>query len=1793
MSTTVIKTYENGPHFDDYDEVKNYHRILFKPGFSVQARELTQLQTSLQAQIDRHGQYAFKDGSRVVNGKATLNVEYDFVKIETSFWNGSASVNSDTYLSTLKGSVLTGTGNSTNQVTAEVLDVLSAESGEPNNTLFVRYTSAGGANREVSKFVAGELAQSTATGTPFIMVGGGSNKDNNNTASSISTPIGLGSAVNIEEGVYFIAGTFVYVPGGSIVLSKYSNTPSNIVGLKVTETLIDSNVDSTLVDNAQGTPNYSAPGADRYQISTTLIKEPLDIASRTEDKYITLLVVEDGKATSDKTDKNQGTELSERLARRTFEESGDYSVNPYQLNVREHLDDEAGNGGYLSQSAGGSASKLAIGIEPNTSYVKGFRVENTTTKYLVVDKPQGVDAENDINGTQLTLPLGNYIEVLEASSLGMPDITNFDTIDLHDATNGGGTVRGTARVRGVRQGGESNRLYLHLFDINFNANKSMNDIVSVVWNDSGTIKFRANLHTDKTIKETGVNSLVYKLPFNAVAFLRDPNRNVNTGVSDPVNPTFNTSYKVRQTFTTEANSLTDTISSPAKFANASSVVAHILDGSTYEALDPNPACSISGNGGTIAFTNVGGTTSLSGGKKIVYSVDVSYSAAAPKTKTRVNVPAKTGTLTNNALNLGKSDIIKVNSIKVGTTDVTNLFTLDNGQRDNLYDLGKVILKPGESDPGTIIVNFDHYTHSGSGNFFTVDSYVSNNPAGEYEKIPTFNSSSGTVQLRDCVDFRPTVNDSGTFASGTNLSLSAPPTPGNIFISDVTHFLPRIDKIFVTRKGEFKTAIGVPDSNPKPPAVPDDAMGLYNLRLSPYVFSLSGVKPQIIENKRFTMRDIGSIEKRVKNLEYFTSLSLLEQSAADVDMTDSGGNTRLKNGFIVDNFTSHGIGDPSNIDYNVSVDRQNGILRPKFDERNTNLIRKASDSGACVNNDGIVTMEMDTDVNYINQPYASTFSNVNPYNVFSWAGVIQLSPDSDEWKETDVRPSIIIDDSSSFDQFKKMAEENGILGTVWNEWETNWTGVDIDEATETTGTAPGRRGRNNSNIPWWLQEDEREDFFDIGTVGGGQQNTTITTTTTTTGQSRDGVQTDLAFDTVTRSDGRKVVEINFVPFIRSRKIFFKAELLKPNTKVYAFFDGADMANYVKEESFTQFSSTNNVTTFEGETSHPSSAGVLTSNGSGVIEGSFIIPRNDVLKFATGSREFRLSDSSTNNKNAETTFAEAQYHAQGLLETTEERIISTKVPRLVQSELNADRTLVDTSVSETTTWIDPVAETFLIDKEGGIFAKSIDLYFKSISTTVPVRVTIRTTLNGVPTQRIVPGGDKILYPTDIASNPSTFANANAATATNFAFDYPVYLSQDTEYALVITSQSDDYEVWIAEMGGFDVGDVAKRITKQPYNGVFFSSQNASTWTPEQSKDLKFKLNRAKFKTGQTNKITFTNDVVPATILQSNALFTTNNSRVIKVLHKNHGLYHSSSRVVISGVVGTGSPQLVNNIPITEINGTHTISAITHDTYSITVATTNANASGYGGGPGIKATGNRHMDLLYPNIQNMQVPGTSARFFLKTFTSVSANGSEVGHAVTGTGDGYEILPNRNFYFPVPMAIFSQINETLSLATNKSFQLTCVMTSTNDALSPVIDMNRLSANSIQNIITSTGASEEVTSGGGEISKYITKKIELAEQADIATVFVNVLKPGGSDVELYFRAVDGDTDINTVAFDQVPPVGGSIPFNETAFQEAQFDIDPFGLGSSYSAIQFKLVLKGTNSSQPPLVKDFRAICAT
>jgi hypothetical protein len=1742
MSTTTIKNYSIAPYYDDFDETKNYHRILYRPGYAVQARELTQMQTALQAQIDRFGQYAFKHGSRVVGGKVTVNTQYDFIKIDSAFTHTvGGTLNSDGYLSQFVGTTITGSSNSGSQIQAKVLAVVPSDGTVAGpNTLYIKYINSGGTNRDVNTFGVAEEFSSDGATTYYGKV------------QSTGTPVGQGSSVNIEEGVYFISGTFVYVPAGSLILDKYTNTPSYTIGLNVTEAIIDTDVDVTLKDNAQGTPNEAAPGATRYRISTTLVKESLTDLNSTNTNYITLLRIEDGKLQVDDTDSgNVDTELSKRLARRTFEESGNYSVKPYQLDIKEHLNDGSNNG-YLLSGDGGDDDKLAIGVEPGVSYVQGFRNENIATKYLIIDKPRNVnDSINIDDGGNVPTPVGNYIKVTESSIKGAPDLSTFTTMNLYNGASQSGSIVGTARARAMEK--IAGEIRLHLFDINMTSG-AFSAVRSFAQSATNGINFLGNISDSTGIRyDIGNNGLVFKLPYTAISTLFN-------GANS------STEYTIKKDFSATVNSNSVTISLSGNQGHFTNINTATMISVGTGAIDSTPTFSGSPNDGDTSLTF---SVSAANGTavRIIADVEVDGGDKVQKEKIRQNNEVASGVTASGdgSYSLGKADIIRIVSITDSTgTNVTERFTLDNGQRDNFYDIGRVLRNPGTSPvSGALTITFDYYQHGG-GDYFSVDSY----PNADYTTIPAFNSAQGTVELRDCIDFRPRKADNSNDFTGTGASLSGSPDPSHAVSMFIKYYLPRIDKLYITKEGELKTATGVPSDNPKPPAAPEDAMGLFDLKLKPYIFSTSDVIPRLIDNKRYTMRDIGRIDKRVKTLEYYTSLSLLEQQAANTQLFDGSNFSRTKNGFVVDGFRGHNVGNPSDPDYQCAIDKSSGTLRPKFSEKNVNLIRKPADSGAVVKHQSLMMLPH-TQSTYINQPYASVAVNVNPYNVFTWSGTLALSPDSDEWKDTDVRPDVIINDDGLYNQFVEMAEQNDILGTVWNEWETNWTGVEVDVQVERENV--GRMG-GGADMWWFEGEFGRIGQGFRGGFGGGRQKITTTTATTVTEQqSRTGLTTSIASDTVTRESNNRVVEVNFVPFMRSRKIYFKAELLKPQSKMYAFFNDVPVASYIKQESYQEFSDRTDVVTYEGSTSHPDGATTLTSDSNGICEGSFVIPRNDVLRFKTGTRTFKLTDSATNNSNdgTETTFAEAQFTASGLIESVEKEIISTKVPSLVTTELNDNRTLVDTTVDTSVEYIDPLAQTFLIDTEGGIFCKSLTLFFRTKDPSIAVRASIRSVVNGQPTQRIVPGADKVIYPSQVN------ISEDASAATTVTFDHPIFLAQNQEYCIVLMAQSDLYEAWVAEMGGFDKTDPNNRITKQPYNGVFFTSANASTWTPEQSRDLKFKLNRCVFSNSGA-ELNLTHDALPASRLPLNPLVTTSGSGVIQVFHKNHGMQNA-----LNPTVSITGATTFNGIAAANINGTRSITNVTHDTYEFTAgASDTANATGSGGGSSVFITENRQMDVVRNVLQSLTVPGTQIRYYMSTW-----NESEVAQPE------FEILANENIIFASPRSIASVPNTS---ASTKTYNLRCVFTTDKDTISPVIDMNRASLYTIQNrVIDNTVGDELSATGGNQLARYITKKVELAEEADKIDVFLNVNRPRSARVDLYWRVVEGgsSTDITTVGWTYATPII-DVPINDnpSSFPEVQYEIDPTG---SFGTMQFKIVLRSTNSSTVPQVKDFRAIAST
>jgi hypothetical protein len=205
------------PYYDDFAEDKNFHRVLFRPGFSVQARELTALQTILQNQVERHGRHMFKEGTVVIPGATGFTNEYYAVKLSGLLETTEVS----TYIQDFVGKKITGSASG---VVAEVIQAVAATTTDPI-TLFVKYVATGSDN-VTTVFNNGEKISADGTVGAF-----GSGIDSAQLEATAATA--TGSSANVQEGVYFVRGHFVKVATQRIILDKYTNTPSYRIGLTV------------------------------------------------------------------------------------------------------------------------------------------------------------------------------------------------------------------------------------------------------------------------------------------------------------------------------------------------------------------------------------------------------------------------------------------------------------------------------------------------------------------------------------------------------------------------------------------------------------------------------------------------------------------------------------------------------------------------------------------------------------------------------------------------------------------------------------------------------------------------------------------------------------------------------------------------------------------------------------------------------------------------------------------------------------------------------------------------------------------------------------------------------------------------------------------------------------------------------------------------------------------------------------------------------------------------------------------------------------------------------------------------------------------------------------------------------------------------------------------------------------------------------------------------------------------------------------------------------------------------
>jgi len=419
------------PYFDDFDKANNFYKVLFKPGFPVQARELTTLQSILQDQVASFGSHMFKEGSMVIPGNIAYDPEYYSVKLNDDHLGVPISL----YIQNLVGKRLKGQ-NSGTTVVVDKAELASDGTDITHATLFIKYLS-GTSNANGGSLDDGEalLTQETfAYGNTVF-----------NEGDSVVTLISLdasavGCAAAVENGVYFIRGSFVNVSADKIVLDPYSNTPSYRVGLSINEELITSRDNDSLYDNAKGFSNYAAPGADRLKISTVLSKKAL--TDKNDKTFVEILRLNEGEIRKLE-NKPQYNLIRDYFASRTFDESGDYTVNGFGIQVANSLNDGLSNEGVFS--AGTTTDEgnvptddlMAVKVSSGKAYVRGYDTYKPGTTVIDVDKPRDI---KKIEGALVPLELGNKIKVNNVQGTPFIGLNNSHTVDLCIERRGGGTA---------------------------------------------------------------------------------------------------------------------------------------------------------------------------------------------------------------------------------------------------------------------------------------------------------------------------------------------------------------------------------------------------------------------------------------------------------------------------------------------------------------------------------------------------------------------------------------------------------------------------------------------------------------------------------------------------------------------------------------------------------------------------------------------------------------------------------------------------------------------------------------------------------------------------------------------------------------------------------------------------------------------------------------------------------------------------------------------------------------------------------------------------------------------------------------------------------------------------------------------------------------------------------------------------------------------------------------------------------------------------------------------------------
>lgn len=1893
------------PYFDDFDPEKDYLRVLFRPGFPVQARELTTLQNFIQTQVTRFGDHVFKDGSKVTGGSATINKN-----AYRLFLSGSG--NTTFPLSGARTASILGTiGNLENKI-------ITNADGSVRAKVILQPT---GTNLEAN---VGSLYFYYLTQKEFASTGDyiyATIEDNEGlvTTELVQTYSSINEATlaEVEEGVYYVNGFFSRVPKQAVIVDNNGHKPSVKIGFKVEQSIITQNDDATLFDNARGSTNEGAPGSHRLSQTLSFLVVPKG-SSEPENFYL-VMELADGEEVVNESVNPQYSDIGKTLARRTYDESGNYFLKPFTLALED-----------------ADSDNFVAKIGPSKAYVYGYRVERNATTTLNIRKDDfnkrtknfQIPFDNISNYTVTALPTGTLpgqagsdpytyanrllLKDSDGDTIGVArgygyfdaklylyDIKMFQVITTNTSLswsdgNDAFTSRNTGYVYNAdgQAGASGNVITL----INWSGKFRLNQVIkSTVQSTSATITQSQVFSVNDVTTITGAggfsasvnpNSFANPNPelvntserhfktFRGAATVFDNDFTIldDSGLSsgtangywneervddqEEIEKTLKFKYiKIKNTDAGQARtgvnfgwSVQDKMLSLVypdvhKVYGVSLSTDATFDNGRFSKIEINTTGlvpqgaeiigSSSGNKAIVALQNAtsvgtgtlsnttgyhsfetgtGSTTTL----EIIYTKGTNFDAGETL---QVISPPGVAEFT--------SPITFSGATAAKGRDITGNYLLDNGQRSEFYDIGRLVLQSGSrpAPSGDVIVFYSYFESSPLNNFFySTDSYRKL-PFYD-EDVRFFNEPQEILpktddtgrDLRNSIDFRFKIEDLVTditkspfIFSERNYYKQPRIKPATYFTADFDEFLGYQMLISITSTGGFSILKGEPAVvNPPRPLVPTDAMPLYYLDIPPAVrYPVKEIAVETVDNKRYTMRDIGEIDSRINRLEEAVALSLLESQALHDDLGE-----RSKSGFVTDDFSlaennPNSSADTNHPEYRASVDIIENYLIPA----QTDGVQVEMSLASTENLDpyylarNIAIKKYNEEV-MVEQLDATDPHKINPFATWIFIGDLILTPSEHHWRDRvnnyftnfngTIRP--FSGDSDTFSQFLKVTTSSpGGSSTSRLEWfgsqRESWSGNNIFGRTRTT-TQARRRVTTTS-------------FGKPRTIAGTKPTETLT--------------------------GTQVIQNPKDHWMRNPAggINFAAEGLRPNTSHKIVMGGKSIRT-----------------------------GILTDND-GKASGSFNIPYQT---FKAGKETVEIKDEPVDGRDSR---ANAVFNSVGhrdffdVTQPVDNKRVDTENLGVQVRERRTFPPPPPASVEDdddNEPGMDPIAQAFKLPVQGNVTAAqilagdefptqaqaiitSVDVWFSFVDTRPlmnQVTCEIRRMINGYPSGpsgRIGSSGSVTVSKANETSNPQ------ATNFTRFRFRKPVEIRNPREeYCIVFKSPSDATEVYVATIGKQKL-DGTGTHSEQPnvggYFGSFFISQNQTTWSPEQNVDLMFRINQANFDVNNDQRPPTSNMVLKNTLNnlknykadigafgRGQAIETFEFSNYVKVDHPNHGMHFNGAKVRLQGFDKFGTPNNYNGIPDSELNGDHDVLFATLDSYFIKT-TTKATSSGKPPVPVFDTFATQPIvyDSIITNILYSKGETDDVRTFL---TSTETNSLELKidqnkikndqlTNVSPTPEA-EIVLNEYLELENPQVIRNQLN-----ATTEDLTLRVDLDSGNKYSSPVIEINDnlypivyrnvtgtllndsevdegLTTTSITNSSNDATLQEYASYVAGEqstyeFSAYVTRAIDLEIPADGFNIIFDADMEPDSKLEFSYKAQQrGDTtpfdQLDWIDFkeDQFITESNNGPFtSDTDFKQFKVSQDvPF----EFTAFKIRIRMICKNEAQIPRIKDLRII---